>query len=187
MADGVDADGMSLIIASKLFSDTPLPERVVTTDFFHILCADPSSIGLKIFFLGGTQEENSLAILSCTKNYPSVIFEGHHGYFDDPVTVIDLVNNFNADILFVGMGVPREHFFCEENLKGITSAVWVKTCGGMFRVLAGKVQRPPEWMRKFCLEWFYRCIKEPRHVLGRYMRTSPHSIYLFFKHRIKSK
>lgn len=182
-ADGVDADGMSLVIASRLLSDTALPERVVTTDFFHLLVRDSRSVGLKVFFLGGTDHDNSVAVSNCKREYPSVIFDGHHGYFDEPSNVIELVNNYKPDILFVGMGVPKEHLFCDANLDKFSSAVWVKTCGGMFRVLAGQVQRPPEWMRKFCLEWFYRCIKEPKHVLARYMKTCPHSIYLFLKNR----
>ena len=34
-ADLIHADGMSLVFASKFFSQTPIPERVCTTDFFH--------------------------------------------------------------------------------------------------------------------------------------------------------
>ena len=33
-ADLVHADGMSVVLASKLLTDRPLPERVPTTDFF---------------------------------------------------------------------------------------------------------------------------------------------------------
>ena len=34
-ADLIHADGMPLVLVSRLFHQTPLPERVATTDFFH--------------------------------------------------------------------------------------------------------------------------------------------------------
>ena len=186
-AAGIDADGMSLVKASIFFSHRPIPERVVTTDFFHGLLRDPRAKGLRVFLLGGTTSENERATAICEKLYPESVFCGRNGYFTEGTipTVLSEISYFSPDIIFVGMGVPREQIFCANNLLNNTRATWIKTCGGMFKVLCGDVKRPPIWIREHGLEWFYRCIKEPRHVLWRYATTSPHAIYQYFKHRQK--
>src|SRR5687768_6612995 len=56
LADGIDADGMPLVIASRFVGSTPLPERVATTDFFHDLAALAARRRLTFFMLGATPD-----------------------------------------------------------------------------------------------------------------------------------
>lgn len=187
-ADGVDADGMSLVFASRIFSKTPLPERVVTTDFYHGLLSDVRSMhGLKVFLLGGTEAENEQSIIYTKEKFPHVEVQGYHGYINETnlSDVFNKIDDFSPDILFIGMGVPLEHYFIELNRHRFKSAKWIKTCGGMFKVLSGGVKRPPAWMGKYGLEWLYRCLQEPRHVLPRYLKTNPHTLWMFLKYRDK--
>ena len=41
--------------------------------------------------------------------------------------------------------------------------------GGSFDVIAGHVQRAPEWMQRAGLEWAYRFAQEPRRLWRRYL------------------
>lgn len=181
-ADGVDPDGMSIVFGSKLFAKSALPERVVTTDFALGVFSAAADRKLRVYLLGGTQKENTKALGILNADYPNVEFCGRNGYFnlEEEQDVVDGICVFKPHLLFVGLGVPKEQYFVERNIARL-QAGWIKTCGGMFKVICGEVDRPPVWVRKIGFEWSYRCIREPRHVLWRYMTTNPHSIYLMIK------
>ena len=117
--------------------------------------------------------------------YPEISLSGKHGYFskDEEEDVIACINDFSPDLLFVGLGVPKEQFFCHRN-KSRLNVGWINTCGGMFKVLCGDIKRPPCWIQTVGLEWLYRCFNEPRHVFIRYLYTNPYAIYLIIKSRL---
>lgn len=185
-ADGVDPDGMSIVLASRFLPGPSLPERVVTTDFAHEIFSNAKDTPISVYLLGGTNKENAKAREAIKSQYNGVTVHGRDGYFDEneEPNIIKEINDLRPDILFVGMGVPKEQYFCDSNLNKL-NAGWIKTCGGMFKVFGGDVQRPPIWVQNIGMEWFYRCLKEPRHVLLRYLITNPHSIYLILKNRNK--
>lgn len=181
-ADGVDPDGMSIVFGSKLFSTSNLPERVVTTDFAIAIFNAASNRGLRVYLLGGTERENNKALNILAKKYPNINFAGRNGYFsnsEEPL-INTQISDFKPHILFVGLGVPKEQYFVDRN-RGDIKAGWIKTCGGMFKVFCGEVDRPPLWVQKIGFEWFYRCLREPKHVLWRYITTNPHSIFMMIK------
>ena len=60
-ADGIDADGMSLVMASRWLGPRALPERVATTDLFHVAARDAAAAGTAFFLLGGEGRENRAA------------------------------------------------------------------------------------------------------------------------------
>lgn len=69
--------------------------------------------------------------------------------------------NSGADILFVAFGAPKQEMWMwkfREKLEGLSFVFGV---GGAFDFLAGEVDRAPEWMRKYGLEWLYRLKKQP--------------------------
>ena len=60
-ADIIHADGMSVVLASRLLCRKPLPERIATTDFFHVAANSGELNGLRFYFLGGREEVNAKA------------------------------------------------------------------------------------------------------------------------------
>ena len=54
----------------------------------------------------------------------------------------------------------------------------IKTSGGLFDFLSGKNRRAPDWMQSAGLEWAYRIYQEPKRLVGRYVRTNPHALFL---------
>ena len=49
---------------------------------------------------------------------------------------------------------------------------------------AGSVKRAPKWMQRFCLEWFYRLIKEPKRLAKRYLVQDPIFFWLLIKEKL---
>ncbi len=189
-ADILDADGMPLVMASRWLSPAPLPERVATTDFIHVAARYAAKAGLKFYFLGGHENENEQAVARTLKHYPDLQIVGRrHGFFgedEEPEICRDIVES-GADVLWVGMGVPREQNFIVRNRDRLIGVTWIKSCGGLFRFLAGIYPRAPMWMQNVGLEWVYRLVNEPKQFFWRYATTSPHAIYLMIKHRALTK
>jgi N-acetylglucosaminyldiphosphoundecaprenol N-acetyl-beta-D-mannosaminyltransferase len=174
-ADLIHADGEPVVIASKLLSKIPVPERSATTDFLFDAARTASEFGLKFFMLGSTEEINARAAGAVKAAYPGVEIVGRrNGYFrrDEEEAIIAAINASGADVLWVGLGVPFEYEFCLRN-KSRLKVGWVVTCGGCFNFAAGAYQRAPGWMQKNGLEWLFRLWQEPRRLFWRYLVTNP--------------
>ncbi len=85
-----------------------------------------------------------------------------------------------ADLLIVGMGVPRQEYFLEQHWDelGATVAIGV---GGSLDVLAGAKFRAPRVLRTLGLEWLFRLAQEPRRLWKRYLVTNSQFLYLLLK------
>lgn len=185
-ADGIEADGMPLVLASRLLSDAPLPERVATTDFFHLAARRAAAAGISFYFLGGHEEDNQEAVARVRAAYPDLRIAGrHHGFISraEEAAIVEQIVAAKTDVLWVAMGVPHEHQFIVRNRAKLAGVAWVKSCGGMFKFLAGKAPRAPHWMQVMCLEWLHRLLHEPMRLFPRYFKTNGHAIYLMYKYR----
>lgn len=183
--DYIQADGQSIVFSSKLLNnDCPLPERIATTDFFHDAAEVAVKHGLKFYILGASKEQNLDAVKSIKAMYPELQIVGSRdGYFaeiEEELICREIVDS-GADVLWVGLGKPKEQLFVMRNLNRLTGIGWIKTCGGLFDFLAGKNKRAPKWMQSAGLEWLHRALSDPRRFLWRYLTTNVHSIYLILK------
>ena len=181
LADAIDADGQPIVIASQLLTRTPIPERCATTDFFHDVCRAASATGASIYMLGATEEINRLAVEATRRLYPALRIAGaRHGYFSpaEEADVVAAINAVGPDIVWIGLGVPREQAFIAANRARLVNTGALKTCGGLFDFLAGRNSRAPQWMRDHALEWLYRLVREPRRLFWRYLTTNVHCLWL---------
>lgn len=180
-ADLIHADGQPLVFASRMRCATPLPERVATTDLFHDVARLAEHAGASFYLLGGADEVIEAAARNVSRLYPRLRIVGYrNGYFgaDHELQVVEAINRARPDILWVGMGIPGEQAFSLRHRDALTGVGLIKTSGGLFDFLSGRNSRAPAWMQAAGLEWLYRTALEPRRLLGRYLRTNPHAVYL---------
>ena len=180
-ADLIHADGMPLVVASRLRSRTPLPERVATTDLFHDVARVAQTCGSTFYFLGGTPPVIDKAVRNVRSRYPNLEIAGYqNGYFrpEEIENVLAQINAARPDILWVGMGVPQEQEFSLRYRSRLTNVGLIKTSGGLFDFLSGNNGRAPGWMQSAGLEWLYRLWLEPRRLFVRYLTTNPHALVL---------
>jgi len=179
-ADLATADGIGVVIASKILGK-PLAERVAGFDLISCLFKEFAEEDINFYFLGSKPGIVDRAVENLKKDYPNLNIAGyHHGYIDrdDQQQIIAEINSKNIDLLLVGMGVPLQEKFLDNNLKKLKVGAAV-TVGGSFDVLAGEVNRAPLWVQKAALEWFYRLLQEPSRF-GR-MLSLPKFIFLVLK------
>jgi exopolysaccharide biosynthesis WecB/TagA/CpsF family protein len=185
-ADIVHADGAPVVFASKL-TEAPIPERSATTDFLHDAAKMAEAHGLKFFLFGATEEINAACAKVLNEHYPNLVIAGRrNGYFDgaDEIAICEEINRSGADVLWVGLGVPKEYEFCERNRDNLTAG-WIVTCGGCFNFAAGAYKRAPEWMQAAGLEWAHRLWREPRRLFLRYAVTNPLALFLLLTRTLR--
>ena len=191
-ADLIHADGMPLVFASRLFYRTPLPERVATTDLFHDAARLAPQRRARFFLLGGTDSTIEQAAQRIRALYPDLELVGCRGGYmrtEEEARVIEDINSARPDILWLGLGVPREQEFAVRHRDQLCGVGLIKTSGGLFDFLSGKNSRAPDWMQHAGLEWAYRTYLEPRRLAGRYLLTNPHAALLLLtktggRHRV---
>lgn len=183
IADLINADGQPLVAASKLQSWFPLPERVATTDLFHVVARKAEALGRTFYMLGASEAENIAAVENVQKMYPNLRIVGRsHGYLRGEAlrAKVEEINALAPDYLWVALGVPNEQAFVEEFTPHLTNVGVIKTSGGLFNFLSGSRSRAPQWMQKIGLEWAWRTWLEPRRLFWRYLTTNPRALYLLF-------
>jgi N-acetylglucosaminyldiphosphoundecaprenol N-acetyl-beta-D-mannosaminyltransferase len=182
-ADLVNADGQPLVTVSRLKSKTPLPERVATTDLFHVVARKAAAAGLTFYMFGADEAENAAAVASVQKMHPTLHIVGRcHGYLrgDALRAKVDEINALAPDYLWVALGVPYEQAFVEEFTPRLRNVGVIKTAGGLFNFLSGSRSRAPRWMQHAGLEWAWRIWLEPRRLFWRYLTTNPRALHLLF-------
>ena len=185
-ADLIHADGTPLVLASRLRSNVPLPERVATTDLFHDVAERAPAVDATFYLLGGADAVIGRAAENMRLKYPRLTIAGYrNGYFSaaEESQVVAEINAAKPDILWVGMGVPAEQRFCLRNRAKLSNVGLIKTSGGLFDFLSGRNSRAPGWMQAMGLEWVYRMALEPRRLAYRYLTTNPHAAYLLLSSR----
>lgn len=160
-------DGIGVVIASKFYG-TPLKERVTGVDLSTKILQMGAKRNGKLFLLGASEESVTAAAEKIKENYKGINIVGiRNGYYseDEEEQIIDQISKSGADILFVGLGAPRQEklIYKYKDRLGVKIALGF---GGGIDVYSETVKRAPEFYQKSGLEWFYRFIKQP----SRFMR-----------------
>jgi N-acetylglucosaminyldiphosphoundecaprenol N-acetyl-beta-D-mannosaminyltransferase len=160
-ADIVHADGASLILASRLLNRR-LPERLWTGDVWTAFCELACCRKYQLFLLGGEEGLAERAKDQILVQHPDLTIVGvHHGYFDlMDERVVAMINDLCPDVLWVGMGDPRQILWVEQVKHRLRAGLAI-TCGGLFKLLAGELKHPPRAWQKAGFGWLYRVFQEP--------------------------
>lgn len=183
-------DGHPLLWIAKLYG-LPFKQKICGSDLVPILCELASKKNYSVFFLGAGPGVAEIAAKKMIDKYPKLNVVGTYSPplgFEKDEEEINRINNMlsksNADMLFVGMGVPKQDIFIYENMHKYNIPMSF-SIGGTIDFLAGKQKRAPKWMRKIGFEWLYRLIKDPKRMFKRYIIDDLKIIKLCFKYKGK--
>lgn len=171
--DIVIPDGIGLIYASRI-KKKDLPERVTGFDVSCEILELANKEGYRLFLLGGADGVAKEASENLIKKYPNIriagfqngFFKGAHignaGHIEE-VKILENINNSEADILFVGLGAPKQEIWIDENKNKLNCKLIIGN-GGTVDILAGRIERAPDIYQKLGLEWLYRLVKDPKRI-----------------------
>lgn len=160
-ADLVVPDGEGVVWASKILTGRKL-HKTPGVELIEDISRVVASLDKSIFLLGGKDGVAELAGKRLNEKYGVRISGNHHGFFDakEEEKIVQMINNSKADVLFVGMGVPKQEKFIMKywNLLNVKIAMGV---GGSFDVISGVKKRAPKAFINLKLEWLYRIFQDP--------------------------
>lgn len=153
-------DGTGIIWAAKYLEKGQL-KRVTGVDLMEKICEKEKS---PIFLLGGAEGVSEKVKQTLEKKYQEINIVGTYSGSpeeNEEKSIIEKINNSEAEILFVAFGAPKQELWIAKNLPKLNSVKLCMGVGGSFDFIAQVRKRAPKWMQKIGLEWLYRLIRQP--------------------------
>ncbi|MFA7653591.1 MAG: WecB/TagA/CpsF family glycosyltransferase [Candidatus Magasanikbacteria bacterium] len=166
-------DGFGL----KLFFNL---KRVTGVDFMLDICKLAAEQEKSIYLLGsGSEDVVKKTAENLQKQFPNLKIAGYNKgpkieelrinnyelIIADNETILNKINNFSTDILFVAFGMSKQEKWIHENLAKIPKVKIAMGVGGSFDYISGAVPRAPLFLRRIGLEWMYRLIIQPKRLI----------------------
>lgn len=173
----VTPDGMPLVFLSRLFGQKHV-ERVYGPDLMLALSALSEEKGYRHFYYGGAEGVPEALAASLRARFPRLAVAGG---FSPPFRQLDalekeqvavMINEAAPDIVWVGLGSPKQDFWMAEFRDKLEAPVLIGV-GAAFDYHSGRVRQAPRWMRRSGLEWLFRLLSEPRRLWKRYLIYNP--------------
>ncbi|MDR3413493.1 MAG: WecB/TagA/CpsF family glycosyltransferase [Formivibrio sp.] len=86
---------------------------------------------------------------------------------EEDQAVCDTINAAKPDILWVGLGSPKQDVWISEHREKIRGTIMVAS-GATFDFFSGRIKQAPQWIRESGFEWLYRLTKDFRRLWVRY-------------------
>jgi N-acetylglucosaminyldiphosphoundecaprenol N-acetyl-beta-D-mannosaminyltransferase len=169
-------DGTGILFAAKVLEldiKRRIPGRLFMIDLFEL----SNKKKLKVYLLGGTEAVITSSLLHLKQEYPHMRAIGSVGpklgHGGKPTadsekqrekTLIQNINQFKPDILFIGLGAPKQEKWFVRN-RSLLSVGGAMVVGGSLDVFSGYKKTPPLLFSRIGLEWLWRLLIEPSRLL----------------------
>jgi N-acetylglucosaminyldiphosphoundecaprenol N-acetyl-beta-D-mannosaminyltransferase len=188
-------DGQPLVWAMNALGGN-LTDRVYGPDLMARYCERAAGTGTRMYLYGGRNQGALVQLaLNLRQSYPGLkIVGGYSPPFRDLTeeeedAIVDEINGTRADVVWVGVGAPKQEKWMAQMRPRLDAAVLVGV-GAAFDFHAGLVPQAPDWMQSAGLEWLYRMAQEPRRLGPRYVRYNPRFVTGFARqyarHRLRA-
>ncbi|MFC5373587.1 WecB/TagA/CpsF family glycosyltransferase [Brevundimonas faecalis] len=174
LADVVELDSTPLIHFARLLGLHSRPfHRCTYLDWRAHFWSLADRKGWRVLYVGGADGVAEQAAARVSQRYPGAVLKGMTGYFDATPgsagneAVLAEVRDFRPDILFVGMGMPRQELWIADNIEALPNAV-ILPVGAAFDYEAGVQKAAPRWMGRMGIEWLFRLFADPKRLYARY-------------------
>jgi len=148
-----------------------LAQRVYGPRLMLEICDLASKNEYKIFLLG--HKNGVLKILKkvLEKKYPGIQVVG---FSNKPPLLADELDKVKPDVLFVGLGSPKQDVFSYKFLKEVyKKPLVIVPVGAAFDFITGVKSMAPTWIQNIGFEWLFRLVKEPKRLWRRYLFSIP--------------
>ncbi len=170
-------DGIGIVWAAAFLRKKRLAKIAGTDLHFHMVAILEKKKG-SCFYLGSSESTLSLIRDRIRREYPEI----NAGFYSPPYKesftsednqrIVEAINNFHPDVLFVGMTAPKQEKWVYTHKEELNARV-ICSIGAVFDFFAGTVKRPgPLWI-KTGLEFLPRLLKEPKRLWKRNLISTP--------------
>ena len=191
-ADWLVPDGAGVVLASRLLGGS-IVSRITGSDIFLGLSQRMNEgVGIRVFFLGSTEDTLSDIRMRMAIDYPNIIVAGTYSppykpeYTATELTeMIEAVNSSGAEVLWVGMTAPKQEKWIFENISEL-DVKFAGAIGAVFDFYTGRIKRSHPFFQKIGLEWLPRLLQQPKRLWRRTLVSAPIFIWHVFLQRLSN-
>lgn len=138
--------------------------------------------GYSSYFYGDTESTLTQLQISLSETWPGHRIAGMYSppfrqlTLQEDKEAIERINDAHPDVLWVGLGSPKQDRWIHERLAKLKVPVAIGV-GAAFAFTAGTVKRCPAWLGSVGLEWAYRLSKEPNKLWRRDFIDGPRFLF----------
>jgi N-acetylglucosaminyldiphosphoundecaprenol N-acetyl-beta-D-mannosaminyltransferase len=180
-SDYLVLDGVYFALSSILLQGKNIQRNQGPDVFYHFMERINQQSG-KIFFLGASKQTLDKIKIRASKEFPNVSTNYYSPPYkpefneEDNNMMIQSVNSFKPDVLFIGMTCPKQEKWAYQNKSRIYAKLII-CIGGVFDWYAGNQPEIGQIWWKLRLGWVKRIIDRPE-VLKRNIPN----VMIFLKH-----
>lgn len=181
-SDSIIPDGVGIVMAARILAGKKIV-KIAGSDLHEVIINALNERNGSCFYLGSSDATLQKIGKRISRYHPSVRVASfsppYKPFFnnEDTTSMINAVNEFNPEVLFVGMTAPKQEKWVYENRHLINAPV-ICSIGAVFDFYAGTVKRPSEFWISIGLEWLPRLLSEPRRLWRRTLISTP--LFIWF-------
>jgi N-acetylglucosaminyldiphosphoundecaprenol N-acetyl-beta-D-mannosaminyltransferase len=170
-------DGIPMVWAGR-WAGVKQTRRVYGPDLIAAVMAHGSPLGWRSYFFGGAPGVADAFADRLRSIDPDVRIVGccsppfRQLSAAENAELVDDINRAQPDIVWVGLGTPRQERWMSAHRDSLAAPVLVGV-GAAFDFGAGTLRQAPRWMQKSGLEWLFRLAVEPKRLWRRYLLNIP--------------
>lgn len=166
--------------------------RVYGPELMLAICDRFREQGVRHYLYGGAEGVPELLSRRLQDRFPGLQVVGAYSPPFRKLTEVERlqdverINESSADIVWVGLGAPKQDLWMAENVGRIEAPVLMGV-GAAFDFHAGLKRQAPQLMRRTGLEWLFRLLAEPRRLARRYIVGNPRFLGLVAAEEIRRR
>ncbi|NBE82385.1 WecB/TagA/CpsF family glycosyltransferase [Micromonospora rubida] len=175
--DVVTPDGQPVRWALNLLHHAGLADRVYGPQLTLDVLRRFAEEGLPVYLYGSTEDTLGRLIPKLERMFPALKIAGvEPSKFravqpGEDVEIADRIRASGARLVLVGLGCPRQEVWAYAMRPLLDMPLMA--VGAAFDYHAGLLRKPPPWMQRAGLEWFWRLGLEPKRLWRRYVILNP--------------
>jgi len=185
-------DGMPLVWIGRMMGYNQMG-RVYGPDLMKLLCQISVKKGFTHCLYGG----KTIAQVQALKKFLEKEYKGIqiNGAFCPPFSsfvtfddnqLLSHLNSNKIDILWIGVGTPRQEYIMA-HLKKHTHTNVIIGVGAAFDILLNIQPDAPDWIKFAGLQWLFRALQNPKRLGKRYLKVVPSFILLILRQWLRTK
>jgi len=185
-------DGQPLVWAINALGHR-LRRRVYGPELMSRACARAARLGHRFYLYGGRNQGALVQLaLNLRQRHPGLRIVGGFSPPHRPLSAAERtaiareINQTGADVVWVGIGVPKQEKWMAE-MRGRLDAPVLVGVGAAFDFHAGLVPQAPPWLQDAGFEWAFRLAQEPRRLWRRYLRHNPRFVAAFARQLLDAR
>ena len=191
-ADAVFADGVVAMKLAKVHGHL-LPERIPGPTFLLKACEAGLKAGWLHYFYGGDEGVADKLAEILKVRFSGLQVSGTYsppfreiGDLAEDDDVLHRIEDAGTDILWVGLGGPKQEFWMAEHQKRLSVPIMLGV-GAAFDFHSGRRRWAPRWIRAIGLEWLFRMLTGGRATFVRNVRCLRRVALLLLKSQLNAR